>query len=72
MVGSALLCMVFFHSGRLLSRSEGAFFLACFALYLSYLFLAAKGAVLPPAAGWIVLGALVLSLGAVLWWNREG
>jgi cation:H+ antiporter len=72
MVGSALLCMVFFHSGRRLSRSEGAFFLACFALYLGHLFLAASGSVVPPRTGWIVLGALALSLAAVIWWNRKG
>jgi cation:H+ antiporter len=72
MVGAAILCMVFFHSGRKLSRSEGAFFLLCFVLYTTYLFLAGTGRLVSTDLRLFVLGALSVGLLWVLWQNRKG
>lgn len=41
-VVSAVLCLVFFYSGRQLSRLEGGFMLACYVAYASYLFVASS------------------------------
>jgi cation:H+ antiporter len=72
MIGAAVLCMVFFHSGRRLSRSEGAFFLVCFVLYTAYLFLAGTGRAPSGNSALVVLGAVSAGLVWVLWQNRRG
>jgi len=76
MVAVMLACLPVFFSGRIIARWEGALFLGYYALYTTWLVLAARGSsALPDIAGattWFLfpLTALALALSCWLWWRR--
>lgn len=70
MIAAAVLCLVFFASGRSLARSEGAFLLVCYGWYTAYLFLDASGTAIADAVWTGVLASLLGTLVWVIWVNR--